>query len=306
MNGFRSGIRDGWKVQGKSVLNLDGYADRGIANTLGYTAGRAAADLRDDSSRRMYWLANHPLAVTSVAGNAAGEVAGLSTTQKAAAAAALSIGIAPILSGNLDITNLDEWGRPKGYSAVFPDYEDPTKSTNPVGELGARYFLGRRGDVLPYTEFVKERPDVTPERYAKYKQETGWRSDSLFGLEDNRGLGAALGALAGAGIGAVTKSGIAPTIRNALGGLALGASAPEIASLGILKGGMEGLDGQPYLQSFGYNLPLTSVLGTAAAAAGIAYGLPRLMKTPVQPELFNTGAYKGDAGIPRAAFTGLR
>ena len=51
----------------------------------------------------------------------------------------------------------------------MPDENDPTKSANLGQELVDRYFLGRSGALLPYNEFVKERPDVSREEYNQYK-----------------------------------------------------------------------------------------------------------------------------------------
>ena len=59
--------------------------------------------------------------------------------------------------------------RQPGYKATLPDPENPTETTNVAGELANRYFLGRAGSLLPYDEFVKERPDVSREEYNAYK-----------------------------------------------------------------------------------------------------------------------------------------
>ena len=61
------------------------------------------------------------------------------------------------------------FGGQEGYKAVAPDPEDPNKTTNPVVEIGAKYIAGRTGDLLPYNEFVKVRPDVSREEYNRYK-----------------------------------------------------------------------------------------------------------------------------------------
>ena len=59
--------------------------------------------------------------------------------------------------------------REEGYKAVLPGEGDPRVSENALAEAGSRYFLGRTGGLLPYNEFVKERPDVSKEEYYKYK-----------------------------------------------------------------------------------------------------------------------------------------
>ena len=81
------------------------------------------------------------------------------------AAASIPAGIA-INSG---VGLLTPMGGAEGYYAVAPDPEDPSKTANPVVEVGAKYLAGRTGNILPYDEFVKVRPDVSPEEYGQYK-----------------------------------------------------------------------------------------------------------------------------------------
>lgn len=64
---------------------------------------------------------------------------------------------------------LTPFGGAEGYYAALPSDEDPTKTSNVVGEVGLKYIMGRTGNLLPYDEFVKVRPDVSPEEYGRYK-----------------------------------------------------------------------------------------------------------------------------------------
>ena len=61
------------------------------------------------------------------------------------------------------------FGGAEGYKAALPSEEDPSKTSNVVGEVALKYFMGRTGNLLPYDEFVKVRPDVSPEEYRRYK-----------------------------------------------------------------------------------------------------------------------------------------
>lgn len=70
---------------------------------------------------------------------------------------------------NTAIGLMAPFGGAEGYKAVFPDEEDPSKSTNPVMEVGAKYILGRTGGLLPWDEFKKVRPDVSKDEYMRYK-----------------------------------------------------------------------------------------------------------------------------------------
>lgn len=58
--------------------------------------------------------------------------------------------------------------RQPGYAAVLPSEEDRTESADPVAERLLR-TIGRTGGLLPYDEFVKERPDVSRGEYESYK-----------------------------------------------------------------------------------------------------------------------------------------
>ena len=139
-------------------------------------AGVIGADLASDGMRNIWWFLNAPQAVAQVAmfqgmRDAAKNNVGLSglheresllrnrNLRMAAAAPAwiaMSMGIGNFM-------------RQPGYKATLPDPMNPTETANPIGELANRYFLGRAGSLLPYDEFVKERPDVSKSEYNAYK-----------------------------------------------------------------------------------------------------------------------------------------
>ena len=67
----------------------------------------------------------------------------------------------------LGLTN--PFGGNEGYEAVVPSKEDPTKTDNVIAEMAMKYIVGRTGNLLPYDEFSKVRPDVSKEEYKKYQ-----------------------------------------------------------------------------------------------------------------------------------------
>jgi len=89
--------------------------------------------------------------------------------------------------------------RPKGEKAVYPKSkkEDPTgrEVGNPLAEGIGRSVFFQRGQILPYGEFKKERPDVMPSTYRDYmayqyaKPEAG----SLVTIDPERGSFTAFG-----------------------------------------------------------------------------------------------------------------
>lgn len=164
---------------GKVPLASGGEAQLGPGNyraKAAQAAGVIGADLATDGMRNIWWFLNAPQAVAQVAmfqgmrqaakNNAA--VSGLDprepvlrnrSVRMAAAAPAW-------IAASMGIGN---FMRQPGYKATLPDQDDPTQTTNMAGELANRYFLGRSGSLLPYDEFVKERPDVSRSEYNAYK-----------------------------------------------------------------------------------------------------------------------------------------
>ena len=70
---------------------------------------------------------------------------------------------------NAGLGLLSPFGGAEGFKAAIPSEEDPTKTENVIGEIASKYFLGRTGNLLPYDEFSKVRPDVSPEEYKAYQ-----------------------------------------------------------------------------------------------------------------------------------------
>ena len=64
---------------------------------------------------------------------------------------------------------LTPFGGAEGYEAVLPSEDDPSKTSNAIGEVAAKYILGRTGGLLDYDEFKKVRPDVSKGEYNAYK-----------------------------------------------------------------------------------------------------------------------------------------
>jgi len=137
-------------------------------------AGVATADLAADGLRNIWWFLNAPQALT--------QLAMLQGTQRVAqdyqapgrAGAPLiknkNVRMATTLPAVIGISmGIGNAYRQPGYKAAVPSEADPTQSADPLAELGSRYFLGRSGALLPYDEFVKERPDVSRGEYEAYK-----------------------------------------------------------------------------------------------------------------------------------------
>ena len=70
---------------------------------------------------------------------------------------------------NTAVGLMTPFGGQEGYKAVFESEDDPSKTSNVLGEVAAKYILGRTGNLLPWEEFKKVRPDVSKGEYMKYK-----------------------------------------------------------------------------------------------------------------------------------------
>ncbi|WP_017302588.1 hypothetical protein [Nodosilinea nodulosa] len=300
-------ITDPLKIKREEAAKLQRYAD-GLKGTPGHAealerasrasqefqaerakniAGKTLADYLSDASRSKWWLLNAAQAVSGLAGQKIMKSEGYGMGGALLGGAALT-GLMEVATGNIDFTNLDEAGRPKGYSTLFPKeieqvnpatgeteiYVDRTKSANPVAELAARYFLNRTGNVLPEDQFLQERPDVTPEEYARFK--AAKRDRQFFGVEDLPiSVSAPIGAIAGGLIdGKLTK----PSLRGMVAGAVLGPIAKQIAidvptELGVIHGTTE-TPNDPIgeVEFLGYRVPLKAVVATAVGAAGLKYG----------------------------------
>jgi hypothetical protein len=80
---------------------------------------------------------------------------------------ALGIPAGAAINGGMGLLN--PIGGSGGYEAAMPSQDDPTTTSNVLMEIGAKYILGRTGNLLPYAQFSQERPDVAKGEYNAYK-----------------------------------------------------------------------------------------------------------------------------------------
>jgi len=83
------------------------------------------------------------------------------------AAAAINSGVG--LMGGTDAgIPIPGLGRREGYAAAVPSEDDARKTENALAEVATRYILSREGKLLPWSEFAKERVDVSKQQYNDY------------------------------------------------------------------------------------------------------------------------------------------
>ena len=169
---------------------------------IGTILGALGADLTQDSARRFYWLLNaaqatgdmiaetaisraRPVRETEVQGElnlfpdakkepkkfqsdlykvdrgTGKRKYGPGLVQLAAVPAGIAI--------NTGLGLMTPFGGAEGYKAALPSEDDPSKTSNVLGEVAMKYIMGSTGNLLPYDEFVKVRPDVSKEEYGRYK-----------------------------------------------------------------------------------------------------------------------------------------
>jgi hypothetical protein len=186
----------------------------------------------------LWWLLNAGEAVTSVA-----TLQGLHNAQ-----AGISDVRAPLLKSRamrmaatapawiaMKFAN-GSFGRLDGYSAASPSTDDPRVASSPVEEFLSEMVLGRSGNLLPYREFVKERPDVTKGEYEQYKaflhgnkMPIKFTADGIHGAEVNF-LGKSL----------PVATAVIPAVAMALGGR----YGARKAALRLKESGVDPLSGE--------------------------------------------------------------
>tara|TARA_R100001126_G_C4885696_1_gene182262 strand:+ start:2086 stop:3300 length:1215 start_codon:yes stop_codon:yes gene_type:complete len=70
---------------------------------------------------------------------------------------------------NTGLGLMTPFGGAEGYKAALPSEEDPSKTSNVLGEVGLKYILGQTGQLLPFDEFRQVRPDVSKDEYNRYQ-----------------------------------------------------------------------------------------------------------------------------------------
>ena len=156
---------------------LAGYKEVPVGDSnraaLTQAAGVAAADIASDGLRNIWWFLNAPQAIAQIAVLNALHTAGKeykATDERVPLIKnrnlRLAASVPAVLGMSLAVGNAY---RQPGFKAALPSEADPTQTVDPVGEFAARYFLGKTGSLLPYEDFVKERPDVSKAEYEQYK-----------------------------------------------------------------------------------------------------------------------------------------
>ncbi len=174
-------------VQPGMVRTPDGAEEIPIGDSLrlgaAQTTGVALGDAAKDGLRNIWWFLNAPQAIASLAVLQAAHAPMKQQADRLLdqldyqgnerpispygnRGVRLAAALPAVIGASMAIGNAY---RQPGYKAALPSEADPTQTSDPLAELGSRYFLGRTGDLLAYDEFVKERPDVSKAEYDAYK-----------------------------------------------------------------------------------------------------------------------------------------
>ena len=164
-----------------------------------------------------------------------------------------SLAIPTGIAINTGLGLMSPFGGAEGYKAALPSEDDPTKSSNVVGEIGLKYLMGRTGQLLPYEEFKKVRPDVSRDEYKRYQAFKYDKREDYNPTDGDLTIGAGALKFTDEGIhgpevqflgrGLPVTTGIVPYTAALAGGLA-GAKyglKSKRAAIGGLLGGMAGL-----------------------------------------------------------------
>jgi len=164
-----------------------------------------------------------------------------------------SLAIPTGIAINTGLGLMSPFGGAEGYKAAIPDEDDPTKTKNVIGEIGLKYLMGRTGQLLPYEEFKKVRPDVSREEYNRYQAFKYDKREDYNPLDGDITIGAGALKFTDEGIhgpevqflgrGLPVTTGVVPYLGALAGGVA-GAkygSKSKRAAIGGLTGGLAGL-----------------------------------------------------------------
>ncbi len=143
----------------------------GRRHAAAQAAGALGADVATDGARNIWWFLNAPQAISMLATQQAIKKGGESFLEGAPIIRNRNLRMAASVPAWLGMSlGVGNFMRAPGYKAVVPGEGDPREAANPAVEAASRYFLGRSGRLLPYDEFVKERPDVSRAEYNAYKR----------------------------------------------------------------------------------------------------------------------------------------
>lgn len=176
-------------VQAGMVNTPDGAGEVPIGDSFragaAQAAGVALGDAATDGLRNVWWFLNAPQALASLAVLQAIHAPAKQQAERLNARLGMELPegervLAPYGSRTVRLASvlpavigtsmaIGNAYRQPGYAAAVPSEADRTQTADPLAELGSRYFLGRTGALLPYDEFVKERPDVSKGEYEAYK-----------------------------------------------------------------------------------------------------------------------------------------
>lgn len=231
VGGYNFGMSRPYKDRSYSAVTVrapvEDYDYLPQVGRVAYTGGRVAADALGHGTRSILWNAQpEDFGAGLLNKYFEGIPKGVRLPATLASTSMLGIG-----SGIFNPLNLSEGGRTAGYQAINPDSEDSKQTSTPLYDLAVeRGFFGRRGRLLPWSEFKEERPDVSFEDYENYKQYLYKRDDNLLRditlgtVQATNGINGPELSIMGYG---VTPGGVAASLGTAYGIKKLAQLLPE-------------------------------------------------------------------------------
>ena len=179
---FLTRIKENLRIADKREMRARADMGMGLESgpirRAGQLAGSAARDVLNDDTRGLWWLLNAFQATGDIVTQEVHRRAnpgiykkGVLKDNKGNDASGL-LKLLPVPAGiaiNTGLGLMTPFGGAEGYKAAVPSAEDPTKTDNVAAEVALKYFMGRTGNLLPYDEFKKVRPDVSPSEFGRYK-----------------------------------------------------------------------------------------------------------------------------------------
>lgn len=229
---------------------------------IGQLAGSAARDIVTDGTRSIWWLLNAFQATGDIITQEVHKRANKNLydgslkkdkSDRDRSGSLKLLGIPTGIAINTGLGLFTPLGGAEGYKAAVPSAEDPTKTDNVAAEIALKYFMGRTGNLLPYDEFKKVRPDVSPSEFGKYKAFKFDKKEDYNPLDDGK-----ISALAGAlkytnegihgpevqflGRSLPVTTGVTPFVTSLIGS-SMGVKGKRLGKGAVTRGVIGGLGG---------------------------------------------------------------
>ena len=178
-------------LYGQDLVAFDDAVNRGWIDPVtgepnNNAVNRAVSDSKDVYYRKRYKEAQDQIDVTGLSPEEVRRSKTIYSRRRTGNNLSTLMALPAAIAINSGIGLNSPGGGTDGRKAIFPTDADPTQTSNVLAEVAAKYVLGRQGDLLPWDEFSKVRPDVSQSEYNSYKAHRWDKNTDLNPFDDGR------------------------------------------------------------------------------------------------------------------------